>query len=65
MSKMTPAEEAVAALYRAEFLISRALKCSAPVPHNPPKAPERFKPGVQRVPPTPRGNGPRKVWSVT
>lgn len=65
MAKMTPAEEAVAALYRAEFLISETFKRSAPIPHNPPKAPERFKPGTRRVPHTPRGSGPRKVWSVT
>lgn len=66
---MTPEQQAQAWAYRilhqTERLQAEILKRSAPVPLVATKMPERTKPGTRRVPHTPKGHGPRRVWSVT
>ena len=41
------------------------LAASAPVKQPDPAAPQRYKPGTRRVPQTPKGFGPRKMWGVS
>lgn len=64
---MTP-DEAQAWAYRLMHQVAQhqraVFKASAPIPLPEPKAPERHKPGTRRVPHTPKGMGPRRVWSV-
>lgn len=66
--KMTPEEQALAWAYRilhqTNRLQAETLKRSVPVQLPDPAAPQRHKPGTRRVPHTPKGMGPRRVWSV-
>ncbi len=51
-------------LHQTEQLMAEALKRSAPVPLPSRKTPMQLKPGVRRIPHTPRGQGRCRVWSV-
>ena len=66
---MTPEEQAQAWAFRLLAAVDRhqsaVFKASAPVRLPDPQTPERYKPGTRRVPHTPRGQGPRKTWSVS
>lgn len=58
--KQLAAGQALAA--RADALLDRIFRASAPVPYMPPKAPERFKPGTRHVH---KGPSRRKMWAPT